>query len=237
LSLVQDEYDSGHQIPSMAQLEAVLLDVDGTLLDSNDAHARAWLSALGEAGHDVEFGRIRQLIGQGSDKLLVATTGIDSSSREGEALVKRRKQIFLERELPHVRAFPRARELLMRMRRGGLRLVVATSAGADEMSALLAIIGAEQHFFERTSSDEADSSKPDPDIVQAALRKAGTSPAGALMLGDTPYDIVAARHAGVRTVALSSGGWQRDALGGALAIYASPSSLLARYGSSPFRRG
>jgi HAD superfamily hydrolase (TIGR01509 family) len=220
----------------MSRLESVLLDIDGTLVDSNDQHARAWAEALAEAGHDVEFGRIRSLIGQGSDKLLLATTGIDSSSKAGTALVERRKQLFLERGLPRVRAFPQARELLLRMRRDGLRLVIATSAGEEEMSALLAIANVKELLFERTSSDDAESSKPDPDIVQAGLRKARASPASALLLGDTPYDIEAARHAGVRTVALTAGGWQRDSLGGAAAVYASPTDLLARYADSPFAR-
>jgi phosphoglycolate phosphatase-like HAD superfamily hydrolase len=120
------------------------------------------------------------------------------------------------------------------MRRDGLRLVVATSAGEREMAALLGILRVQHLLFERTSSDDAERSKPDPDIVQAALRRAGTSPGGALMLGDTPYDVEAARRAGVRTVALICGGWQRDALGGAIALYASPGDLLARYDESPF---
>jgi HAD superfamily hydrolase (TIGR01509 family) len=221
----------------MTRLEAVLLDVDGTLVDSNDAHAGAWSEALAEAGHEVELGRIRQLIGQGSDKLLLATTRIDAGSKQGKALVERRKQLLLERYLPRVRAFAGTRELLMRMQRDGLHLVVATSAGTEEMQALLEIARVRELLFERTSSDDAEKSKPDPDIIQAALGKARTNPAGALLLGDTPYDIEAARHAGVRTVALTCGGWQRDTLGGARAVYASPSDLLARYDSSPFARG
>lgn len=218
----------------MSRIEAVLLDVDGTLLDSNDAHARAWVDAFAEAGHDVEFGQVRQLIGQGSDKLLLATTGIEKSSEAGEALAQRRTQIFLERYITGVRPFVHARELLERMRRDGLRLVVATSAGEREMEPLLEILGVQHLLFARTSSDDAKQSKPDPDIVQAALGRAGTSPGGALMLGDTPYDVAAARRAGVQTVALTCGGWQRDALGGALAVYASPGDLLARYDGSPF---
>jgi HAD superfamily hydrolase (TIGR01509 family) len=220
----------------MARLEVVLLDVDGTLVDSNDAHARAWTEALAEFGYDVEFGRVRHRIGKGSDKLLRETIGLDPSSEQGEALVARRSELFLERYLPSVRAFPRARELLMRMRSDGLRLVVATSASEAEMSALLAIAQVKELLFERTSSDDADESKPDPDIVQAALERAGVHPGSALLLGDTPYDIEAARHAGVRCVALTCGGWQREALGGAAALYADPTDVLARYMDSPFGR-
>lgn len=218
----------------MSRIEAVLLDVDGTLVDSNDAHARAWVDALAEAGHDVEFGRVRQLIGEGSDKLLLATTGIDKHSDPGEALAKRRTDLFLDRYIDRIRPFPHARELLLRMHRDGLRLVVATSAGEREMAALLGILNIAHLLFSRTSSDDAERSKPDPDIVHAALERAGTGPSGALMLGDTPYDVAAAQRAGVHTVALTCGGWQREALGGAIAVYASPGDLLARYDDSPF---
>lgn len=220
----------------MSQLEAVLLDMDGTLIDSNDAHAHCWEVILKEAGHEVPFGRVRLMIGQGADKLLLSSAGIDANSRYGLALVQRRTELFLARYLPRIRAFTRTRELLMRMRRDGLRLVIATSAGGTELSSLLAIAGIEPLLFAHTSSDDAEHSKPDPDIVQAALDRAGATPGSALMLGDTPYDIEAAHHAGVRTVALTCGGWQREALGGAAAIYANPGDLLARYDASPFRR-
>lgn len=218
----------------MARLEVVLLDVDGTLVDSNDAHARSWLAALAEVRREVPYGRIRQLIGVGSDKLLVAATGLEPGSMQGNALVERRKKLFLTQYLSSVRAFPGARALLQRFRRDGLRLVVATSAGEAEMSALLALAGASDLVDARTSSDDAERSKPDPDIVQAALRVAGVNAAQALLLGDTPYDVQGARRAGVRTVALTSGGWHHESLGGALAVYRDPADLLARYDSSPF---
>jgi phosphoglycolate phosphatase-like HAD superfamily hydrolase len=220
----------------MSQLEAVLLDIDGTLIDSNDAHAHSWEVVLKEAGHEVPFGRVRSMIGQGADKLLLSSAGIDANSRHGLALVQRRNELFLARYLPTLRAFPRTRELLSRMRRDGLRLVVATSAGGAELSSLLAVAGIEPLLFACTSSDDAERSKPDPDIVQAALDRAGAKPGSAVLLGDTPYDIEAARRAGVPTVALTCGGWQREALGGAAAIYANPGDLLARYDTSPFRR-
>jgi HAD superfamily hydrolase (TIGR01509 family) len=217
-------------------LRAVLLDIDGTLIDSNDAHARAWQVALERQGHVVPFERIRSLIGKGGDKLLAEVAGIDKDSAAGQAIDELRGKLFREDELPQLKAFPRARELLQRMRDSGLELVVATSAKEEEMNALLDVCGARELVRARASGDEADHSKPDPDLIQAALRKAGVAAEAALMLGDTPYDVAAAARGDVRTVALRSGGWGDSDLRGALAIYRDAADLLAHYEGSPFAR-
>ncbi|HMJ57315.1 MAG TPA: HAD family hydrolase [Polyangiaceae bacterium] len=218
------------------RLEVVLLDIDGTLVDSNDAHARAWVDALTAAGHDVTFDRVRRLIGKGGDKLLPESTGIDIDSAPGKELEELRSALFKKNYLPHVRPFPGVRALLQRMHDDNLRLVAATSAKEDEMNALLEKTGAADLFFRATSSDDAERSKPDPDIVCAALRKAGCRPSAAIMLGDTPYDVEAASKAGVRIVALRSGGWSDGDLRGAVAIYDDPQSLLMQYDASPLGR-
>lgn len=217
-------------------LRAVLLDVDGTLVDSNDAHARAWVDAFAEFGRSVAFERIRPLIGKGGDKLMPEVSGVDSESAEGKRIDARRSEIFRARYLPKLAAFPRATELLERLRSDGFALVVATSAKKEEMNSLLDICGGSSLVTGRTSSDDAEESKPDGDIVAAALARAKAEPDEALMLGDTPYDIEAARRAGVATVALRSGGWDDAALAGALAIYADASDVLERYAESPFGR-
>src|SRR6188768_1115309 len=211
------------------RVRAVLLDIDGTLVDSNDAHARAWVDAFAESGRTVPFERVRRLIGKGGDKLMPEVTGVDSESDEGKRIDARRSAIFKERYLPKLEPFPRAQELLERMRAGGLTLVVATSAKKEEMEPLLEICGATKLVAGRTSSDDAENSKPDGDIVAAALARAKVATAEALMLGDTPYDIEAATRVGVGTVAFRSGGWEDVALEGAVAIYADASDLLKRY--------
>jgi HAD superfamily hydrolase (TIGR01509 family) len=221
---------------SAPAVEAALLDVDGTLLDSNDAHAQAWSDTLREAGFDIGSERVLPLVGMGSDKLLPELTGIAADSEEGKRLVERRTEIFLRTYLPTIRPFPHSRELLERMRSDGLRLVVATSASDTELHSLLVALGAEWLVDEQTSSDDADRSKPDPDIVRAAMDKAGVGPAGCVMLGDSPYDVAAAARAGVRMVALRCGGWGDEDLRGALAIYDDPKDLLARYDESVFGR-
>lgn len=217
-------------------MRAVILDVDGTLVDSNDAHARAWVDALAEHGHRVAFADVRRLIGMGGDKLLPKVTGLSDESPEGRRISERRSAIFIERYLPALRPTPGARALLERMRRDGLTLVVASSAKADELGPLLEIAGAKHLIEETTSSDDAERSKPDPDIVRAALEKTGCPPGDVLMLGDTPYDVEAATRAGVGTIALRCGGWTDDRLRGAVAIYDDPADLLARWDTSLLAR-
>ena len=218
---------------SSTALRAVLLDVDGTLLDSNDAHARAWIDALAESGRTVAFDAVRRLIGKGGDKLLPEVTGIDVESEEGTRLAKRRGAIFADRYLPRLQPFPGTRSLLERMKADGLALVVATSAKDDELTGLLERAGVADLIEQQATSDDADASKPDPDIVVAALKKARRAATECVMLGDTPYDVAAATGAGVRVIAFRCGGWHDAELHGALAVYDGPADLLAGYDDAP----
>jgi len=218
---------------NMEQLKAVLVDIDGTLVDSNDAHAHAWVDALTEAGYTAPFVRVRKLIGKGGDKVLPEMTGIAKDSAQGKRITARRTEIFKENYLPGLRPFPGARRLLERMHEEGLRIVAATSANEDEMKALLEVTGAPELFYQATSSGEAAHSKPDPDIVEAAITKAGCEAQQAFLLGDTPYDVEASVRASVRPVTLRSGGWSDDDLRGAIVIYDSAEDLLHHYEQSP----
>jgi HAD superfamily hydrolase (TIGR01509 family) len=214
----------------------VLLDIDGTLIDSNEAHARAWVDALAETGRAVDFERVLGLIGQGGDKLVRELVHVPRFSAEGEALSSRRKELFLARYCPQVRALPGARALLARIRDAGMVTVVATSAEADELEALLAQGDFADLIDVRATSDDADRSKPDPDIIDAALRRAHLSPREAALVGDTPWDVEAARRASVPVVALRSGGWNDAALANAAAIYDDPADLVAHFAESPLAR-
>lgn len=222
-----------HAWASMTLVRAVLLDIDGTLVDSNDAHAQSWVDALAQFGHPVSFDRVRWLIGMGGDKLL-AQIGIDKESPLGQRIDERKSELFARDHLPRLAGFPRARDLLQRLIDAGLTLVVATSAKKDEVDALLERCNAGDLVPTRASSDDAESSKPAPDIVQAALARAQVPASAAIMLGDTPYDVQAARRAGVHCIGLRSGGWSADELDGALAIYDDVADLLARFDQSPF---
>lgn len=215
-------------------IQGAILDVDGTLVNSNDAHARAWVDTLAASDIQVAFNDVRRLIGMGSDKLLPAIANVDSKSALGRRLAERRAEIFRTRYLPQLRAFPRARDLVSRLRNQGLKVTVASSARQEELSALLDIAGVADLIEHSTSSSDVESSKPDPDIVQAALAGLELSSERVLMLGDTPYDVEAAARAGIRTIALRSGGRSDADLEGAIAIYDDCADLLERFASSPF---
>jgi HAD superfamily hydrolase (TIGR01549 family) len=214
-------------------LHVVLLDIDGTLIDSNDAHARAWVAALAEHGYVVLFEEVRPLIGMGGDKLLPMLVGLDSESDEAERISESRAEFF-QRELPALRPTRGARELLVLLKSEGLETAVATSADEKEVEAILQQAGVADLIEAKASSGDADRSKPDPDIVRAALRKSSSYAGHSVMIGDTPYDIEAATRARVSTVALRCGGWWSDEqLRNAIAIYDDPADLVENFGTSP----
>ena len=222
----------------MTRIRGVILDVDGTLVDSNNAHAHAWVEAMAAYGYQVSFDKVRPLIGMGGDKVLPETIGVSKNSEKGKKISQRREQIFMEQYLPTVKAFPHTLDLLQRMRDEGLTLVIASSAEQNELNKLLNIISPDaSHFFKQeTSAKDAPHSKPDPDIMQAALKRLGHSSSQAVMLGDTAYDIEAATKVTIPTIAFRCGGWSDDDLRGAIAIYNDPADLLAQYDTSPLVR-
>jgi HAD superfamily hydrolase (TIGR01509 family) len=216
---------------------AVLLDVDGTLVDSNDAHAEAWVKAFAEAGIDIAFTAVRPLIGMGGDKLMPSVSGLSEDSPQGERIATRRGEIFSREYLPTLRPFRDADRLVAALKARDLTAVVASSAQKDELRRLLAIAGVDTLVDGAASSDDAEDSKPDPDILVSALRKTKASAHQAIMIGDTPYDVEAAERAGIRTIAFRCGGWDDHALRGAIAIYDGPWDLLGKLDESPLAAG
>jgi HAD superfamily hydrolase (TIGR01509 family) len=217
-------------------LKSILFDIDGTLVDSNDAHARAWVEAFASENIHVEFGTVRRAIGMGGDKLMPAVASITEDSPIGRRVAQMRQEIFKKKYLPQLRPFPGARELVAAIKQRGLDGVAASSAKQKELTALLEIAGVADLLDAATSSDDAEESKPDPDIVHAALDRAKAPPGAAVMIGDTPYDIEAAARAGVATIAFRCGGWTDEDLRGAREIYDGPADLLARIDSSLLSR-
>jgi HAD superfamily hydrolase (TIGR01509 family) len=212
---------------------AVLFDVDGTLIDSNDAHAHAWVAAFAEHGIAIDFTQTRRCIGMGGDKLMPEVSGIGEDSVLGTAIAERRSKIFAEQFLPHLRPFKAADRLVAELKARGYTIVAASSARREELQSLLTVAGADALMDANTSSDDATNSKPDPDIVQAALKRANASPTDAVMVGDTPYDVEASLRAGVASIAFRCGGWADHDLKGAIAIYDGPWDLLSRLEHSP----
>ncbi len=217
----------------MAKIKGVILDVDGTLVDSNDSHTQAWIQAFGEFGFKPSYEEVRHLIGMGSDKMLPTITGYTKESVTGKLISQRWDEIFKEQFLPRLRPFDGNRELLQKMKNEGLKLVIASSAKEDQLEVLLEVAKVKDLIQEKTSSDEAKNSKPDPDIIEIALKKIGVTAEEAIMIGDTPYDIEAARKLEIGTIAFRSGGWEDSELGGAIAIYNDAADLLAHYHDSP----
>jgi len=217
---------------SAPHIAAVLFDLDGTLVDSNEAHVAVWEQVFREAGHPIDAGEIRGQIGKGGD-LLVPDMLPDLGEREQEALAARHGELFKDEWLDRIVPFPGAHDLLARVHARGARVVFASSAGKGELKHYLKLLGAEALVDAQTSIDDVGTSKPAPDIFAVALQKAGVAPGEAVAVGDSPFDIEAAGKAGVATVAVRSGGFSDDALARAVAIYDDVADLLALFEDSP----
>ena len=220
--------------------EAVIFDVDGTLIDSVDLHAKSWVDAFHDYGHEVGFEEVRKQIGKGGDQLMPVFLSEDQLDAMGDDLEEHRGKILKERYLPQVTAFPQVRELLQRLEADGKQIALASSAKQDELATYKQAAQIEDLIDEETSSDDAESSKPDPDIFQAAIKRlGGKSPGQVVVVGDTPYDAEAAAKAGLRAIGLLCGGWSEDELkqAGCIAVYKDPADLLAHYAESPLARG
>ena len=209
-----------------ADVRTALLDIDGTLVASNDAHAHAWIDALTEAGFGIPFERVRPLIGMGADQLLPALNrGLIADAAPGKTIARRRGEIFKKRYLADIKPQRGARELLITLRDAGVACVVATSGADDEIAALLEAGGIADLIQTKTTAEDAEASKPAPDIINAALKKSGAKPDECVLLGDTRFDISAATKAGVQTIALRCGGSAEGDLLSAAAIYDDPAAL------------
>ena len=217
---------------------AVIFDVDGTLVDSVDLHAKAWQETFERYGIHATFEAVRSQIGKGGDQLMPVFVPEDMLERMGEEIQSARKWYFKERYLPLVRPFPAVRELFQRLRADGKRIVLASSGSRSEVAAYKRIAHIEDLTDGDTSSDDAERSKPHPDIFEAALEKLNNpDPQDVLAVGDTPYDAQAAGKAGIKTVGMLCGGFPEQDLrkAGCIAIYRDPAHLLAQYEQSPLQ--
>jgi HAD superfamily hydrolase (TIGR01549 family) len=215
---------------------AVIFDVDGTLIDSVPQHAQAWQDAFRDFGHDIPFEDLRRQIGKGGDLLLPVFLSEDEIAEKGDALEKHRSKILKERYLPTIKGLPQVRALVERLLADGKQLALASSAKGDELQTYKNIADIEDLISVETSSDDAEESKPNPDIFLAALKRLkGIAADDAIVVGDTPYDAEAASKAGIRTIGLLSGGWTADELrqAGCIATYRDSADLLTQYATSP----
>lgn len=217
-------------------IQGVLLDVDGTLVLSNDAHAQAWVEAFAAFGYEVKFEQVRPLIGMGGDQIVPKfAPGLNDNEGKGKEIADRRKELILNKFGSNLAPANGTRELIEKMQQQGLRLLIASSATSQELSVLLKAARVDDLLSqdEATTSSDAEKSKPEPDLVEAALSKIGMQADEVVMLGDTPYDIESASKAGVAVIAVRCGGFDDSQLKDAIAIYDDPADLLAQYERSP----
>src|SRR4051794_7097976 len=207
----------------------ILFDVDGTLVDTNYLHVVAWWHAFRAHGHTIEMRRLHETVGQGAERLVETILG------RADEDVSNAHTDFYGSFLHELAAFPKAADLLRATKNAGLKVVLATSASAKEAAHLTSAIDADDVVDAVTNKDDVEQSKPDPDIIQAALDKSDVEPERALFVGDTVWDVEAARRAGLDCVAVLSGGIAeadlRDA--GAIAVYRDVAHLLDEFDASP----
>lgn len=215
-------------------LSGVILDVDGTLVLSNDAHAQAWVDAFAAYGYNIAFDQVRPLMGMGGDHVIPhLVSELNSKEGIGKQIATHRRELILDQFAPRLSPTRGARELVQRMQDEGLHLIIATSATEQEMGILLKVAQLDDLLQEFTTSNDAEETKPEPDIVEAALEKANLTADRTVMIGDTPYDIEAAAKAGVGVIAFRTGGFSDEQLVDAIAIYDDPADLLEHYEQSP----
>lgn len=210
-------------------LKAILLDIDGTLVDSNDLHTECWLEAFREFGHSFEYDTMRSQIGKGGDLLVPDLLTAREVRRIAEPLGKRRAGIFKEKYMGRVQPFPATREAIETLRKRGLQIVLASSASPDEVKYFTDLLGIGDLIAGSTSKGDAQFSKPSPEIFDAALEKAGVDAAHALVVGDTPYDILAAHRAGIAVAAVRSGGFEEKLLANAEFLFDNVGELVRRF--------
>ena len=214
------------------ELEAVLFDVDGTLVDTNYLHTVAWWEAFMKAGYDVPMAPIHRAIGMGSDTMLDSLLP-DDRDKDADADISTSHSALYSVYWSRLKPLPGARRLLQACHDRGLRVVLASSADPDELKVLRATLDADQAIDAATSAGDVEASKPAPDLVQVALDQAEADPAETVFIGDAVWDVRASQKAGVACIGLLSGGSSRDELteAGAAAVYDGPADLLEKFPS------
>jgi HAD superfamily hydrolase (TIGR01549 family) len=194
------------------KLKAIIFDIDGTLVDSNDIHARCWTEAFEQFGKHFEWDVIRHQIGKGGDLLVPDLLSAREMRKFGEEVKEYRTDLFKRSYMKDVKPFPRVRELFETLHGRGIKLALGSSSNQDEVQYYTGLLGVGDLVEGSTSKHDADLSKPSPEIFQAALEKLGTEADNTLTVGDTPYDILASHRASLAIAAVLSGGFERELL-------------------------
>ena len=197
----------------------MIFDIDGTLVDSNDLHAEAWVEAFAKYGKEFPFDVIRQQMGKGGDLLVPDMLQAREMRKFGEQLTKDRGELFKKKYMPRVKPFPWARSCFEELSARGIKLALASSSNEEEVDYYTGLLGVAGLLEGSTSKGDAETSKPSPEIFRAALERIGTSEERTLTVGDTPYDILASHRVPLPVAAVLSGGFERDVLAKAEFLY------------------
>ncbi|MGK2933465.1 MAG: HAD family hydrolase [Solirubrobacterales bacterium] len=200
---------------SEMRYESVILDIDGTLVDSNYQHAIAWQRAFKKCGFDVAAWRIHRCVGMGGDQIVRTLLGDEAEEEHGESIREAESETYAEL-MPEVQAFEGAHDLMVRLKDEGLTVILASSAKEDEVEHYVSLLEAADLMDGHTSAGDVDATKPDPDLIESAIDKAGEGEA--VMVGDSVWDIEAARRAGLDTIGVLCGGFGEAELSGAGAV-------------------
>ena len=214
-------------------VEAALLDVDGTLIDSNYHHALAWYRAFRRHDIVLPLWRIHRAVGMGGDQLVPALVGPKLDEEQGDDIRAARDEIYTGGLMEEVAPLEGGHELIAELKDRGLRVVLASSSPLDELERYLDLLDARELADAWTTKDDVEATKPEPDLILAGLEKAKTE--SAVMVGDTPWDVEAASKAGVETLCVITGGWSKQELreAGAIAVFESVEELRQRLDETP----
>lgn len=216
-------------------IKAVIFDIDGTLIDSVDAHAEAWEKAFKKFGREAKFYELRRQVGKGGDTFLPVFLTQKEIKEFGKDMEEYRGEVFKKEFLPKIKPFPKVRELFLKIKKDGKKIALASSAKADELESYKKIAGIGDLIEEQTSTDDAEKSKPYPDIFQAAIDKLeGVKANEAVIIGDTAYDAEAATAAKIKAVGVLTGGWAEAELlkTGCVEVYRDAADILKQYKTS-----
>jgi HAD superfamily hydrolase (TIGR01509 family) len=213
-----------------------ILDIDGTLVDTNYHHAIAWYRAFRQHKIVLPLWRIHRHIGMGGDQMIAALTDERTEQEQGDDIRAAEKALYFAL-IDEVETMEGSRELIERLKRSGHTVVLASSAKQDEVDHYLDLLDARELADAWTSSADVEATKPEPDLVKSALEKAGGRDGQAVMIGDTPWDIEAAKRADVPTLAVLTGGFGVDELreAGALDVFESVGKLCTKLEQTPLR--
>lgn len=219
-------------------IKAVLCDIDGTLVESNWLHAEAWQAAFAEMGVKLDLDALRRQIGKGGNELIPVFVPWWRRLAVAEPLKELRKHIFKSEFMHRVKPLPKAKELLERIEAAGIKVALSTSASKADLTQYKELLDIEEIVDEETSASDTENAKPHPDIFAVTLEKLGLQASEVVALGDTPYDAEAAGLAGISTIGVETGGWNREDLleAGCIEVWKSVEDLLEHFDESALMR-